>query len=291
MNRCVSHSTLHVTVTLTLTVMAVFKVDDTYHFFEAMCYLNLILYLCVCVDFRSVYTRVPFAANLGLLLLWLVENWTRSDVEGEAILVRGIGYNGMIWFSFTSFFYVLMDKLWASVFLLLGLLFINPVWEGIRLQIEDFLWRTLRYTVDASQHSYIWAATLMLLVFVGVVGFFSQSRYLSALLVASSYSSKAVSAMKNFAYSHGHIVCSVETGSDECPFWFSINEWFALALLTLFRLMLLYYVLRKDSALRCCNPKEYNAITQEEEDTDDNDTELADTSEQPGQQETYSKRK
>ena len=236
------------------------RVTDEFHFFRILNVIDLALYLFVCIKFTHIASKIPFAFNLGLMLQWVFQT-----ALGENGWPRGWYTNSIILCLFAAFFYIINSKLWASVFLLAGLMFINPVWEGFRLELERLLSRSISMSVNASEHGVIFFTVLFSLAIIAFISFISRNRYIQIGVVAFTASTKFMSAIKGLFISKGTIICSAEEGSRMCPFWFNGYQWIAVAGLCAFRLMLLYYV-EQNRLQFCCKKHDYNAVRQDDPD-------------------------
>jgi hypothetical protein len=196
------------------------NVQDEFHYLFILSIIDICLYLAVCVNSERTLPRAIFAANAALIVQWWLQSCFTSDDWP-----RGWYSNNVILFMFTMFMFFIMASLWATVFLVLGLMFIDPVWEHIRIQIELLMQTTIGFAVSSSSHGWIFWGFTSFLVFCGIVAWFSEIRIIKRALLHFALSTRFVTSMKALFISKGTIVCSVAAGSRMCPFWFDSTQW------------------------------------------------------------------
>jgi hypothetical protein len=238
--------------------MVKIEVTDRFDYFLIINYINLALFLFVCIDFDNVASKIPHAFNLGLLLMWCTEtaigssDWPHTWYTNTIILVL-----------FSAFFYVIIKQLWASVFLVLGMLLVNPVWEGVQIEIEKMLSRMLDTAVQKTNHGYMFTAVSLALLLIVVITVVSKHKCVAITVVAFTSSTKVVTALKAMIYSKGNISCSTDSDSKMCPFWFNQREWLLVLFLLIFRIGLTMFMTKGDRSKLCCNKKRYNTKNEE----------------------------
>jgi hypothetical protein len=228
------------------------NVTDDYHFFLVLSIVSLTLWLVVYIPTKNWLPKLSFGYNMGLAVLW----WVQTDV-GENAWPRG-WYNNIIPLFFMGlFFFFILDHLWATIFLMFAALFINPLWEGVELQIEYTMSRIVQSQVDTSSHgAFYWY--FVLLAGIGItISVVLELHVASFVVIQFTYSTAAMTAIKGFAYSQGTIICDLNSGSQMCPYWFNLSEWLLILGMAIVRGLLDYLLVTKK--LQCCCSKEVHS--------------------------------
>lgn len=210
------------------------NVQDEFHYLFILSILDILLFFAVFLRSDGAVPRMVFAANAALILQW----WIQSSFDPED-WPRRVYSNNVILFMFTIFMYFIMASLWACIFLVIGLMFIDPVWENIRTQLELVLQTTIGFAVHSSNHGVMFWGFAIFLCFCIGVAWISKVKWISQLITDFAYSTRLVTAMKALFISQGTIICTVEAGSKMCPFWFDRSQWWMTIAAFLFRFVLI----------------------------------------------------
>jgi hypothetical protein len=240
-------------------VVVEIRVEDEFHIFKLLNVIDLVLYTLICLKPDDWLSRIPFAFNLGLMLEWALQTYI-----GENGWPRGWYTNYVILGMFTLYFYFSITKLWSFIFLLIGMLFIDPIWGGIQADIVSALYRLFGYTMEETGRGVIFVFVLFVLATVVLVAALSRSTSITLLVAAVTCSTKAMTAVKGLFYCRGTIQCTGVDDSSLCPFWFNRQEWLYVLTLCAARLGLVY-VWRRSSAKVCCfKSDQYKLLPSEE---------------------------
>lgn len=196
------------------------NVEDEFHYLFILSILDIVLFFAFCLRSDGAVPRMVFATNAALILQW----WLQSQFDPQD-WPRRVYSNNVILFMFSIFMYFVMASLWASIFLVIGLMFIDPVWENIRTQIELVLETTIGFAVRSSNHGAVFWGFGIFLCFCIAVAWISKVKWISQMITDFAYSTRLVTSMKALLISRGTIICTLEGGSKMCPFWFNRSQW------------------------------------------------------------------
>ena len=218
------------------------NVEDEFHYLFILSILDIILFFAIFLKPDGFLPRIVFAANAGLILQW----WIQSSVDRED-WPRRVYSNNVILFMFSTFMFFIMSSLWACIFLVVGLMFIDPVWENIRTQIELVLQTTIGFAVSSSNHEALFWGFAIFLLFCAVVAWISKIKWISQMIMNFAFSTRLVTSMKALFISQGTIICTMEAGSKMCPFWFDRSQWWMTFAAVMVRFLLIRVLPQRSS--------------------------------------------
>jgi hypothetical protein len=272
-----------------------FCTPDKLYLLVFVAILNILLYAAPCVKFNSFWYKSVFAIDLGVFLKLLLEG-VIGPADGH--WPQGTAANLFITLSFSCFFYVMAPNIWGMIFLILGLMSVQPFWDGLSEQGAAFMENSLDISMNITHQN--WFYTVIVLAVFGLIGmacFFSIPCVQRAAMGVST-AVKLVLSLKilEIKLIRGEEVCCAPSSEskDNCPLWLNKWLWLFAVLFAAFRIAAAKKFAPPEPEGYCCSRKKKYKKVPTDTDDDESDGELpskADTEAQTKQKQTDTKPK
>ena len=209
-----------------------FCINDALHLFKIGAVVNLLLYISTCIKFDSRFTRVAYAFDFALFLKFSLET-----AIGDTYWPQAAHINLFIIFCFGCFFYIMSPNIWGTVFLILGLLAVQGVWDPVREQIYAFFKYSFNITLNATHANVVFASLIVFILFVCAISFVFTVPFVQVTSLALVYGVKAIVAINILRLGNDRICCAPSAPKGQCPIWFQDAEWYGIAIFFIFRLI------------------------------------------------------